>query len=90
VSKEGLPVILKMSRIALFALTLSAPLGALSAEPQTSAQPAASDQQAAPEQQGRRPATEERRICRRLETTGSRLGAQRVCRTAAEWRRADD
>jgi hypothetical protein len=90
-----LKVVLNMSRIALFALVVSAPLGALSAQPETAAQPAAtsqtaSEQQAAPEQDRARPNAEERRICRRLETTGTRTGAQRLCMTAEQWRRADD
>ena len=84
----------KSSRIALFALVLSAPLGALSAQPETPAQPStsndtAAEQQAAPEQERARPSAEERRICRRIETTGTRTGAQRVCMTAEQWRRQD-
>jgi hypothetical protein len=91
----GLPVVMKTSRIALFVLALSAPLGALSAQPETSTQPSgstetASEQQAATQQVRTRPSAEERRICRRLETTGSRTGAQRVCMTAEQWRRADN
>jgi hypothetical protein len=28
----------------------------------------------------------ERRICRQIDTTGSRLGSRRVCMTRSEWR----
>ena len=31
-------------------------------------------------------AKKERKVCKRLETSESRLGATRVCKTAAEWR----
>jgi hypothetical protein len=34
---------------------------------------------------------DERRVCRRIDgATGSRLGARRVCRTAAEWRAMEE
>jgi len=34
---------------------------------------------------------EERQVCRRIDAaTGSRLGARRVCRTAAEWRAMEE
>lgn len=36
---------------------------------------------------GEKPA-KERKICRRIESTGSRLGATRDCRTAAQWQAA--
>lgn len=29
---------------------------------------------------------EERKICMREESTGSRLGSKRICKTAAEWK----
>ena len=31
----------------------------------------------------------ERRVCRRFDNTSSRLGRERVCKTAAEWREYD-
>ena len=31
------------------------------------------------------PAASERKVCRNEESTSSRLGTRRVCRTAAEW-----
>lgn len=76
--------------VALFAVT--APLAAVQANPS-----AAEPQQPAADQTGTAPAqaTEartppaERRICRRIDSTGSRTDAQRVCMTAAEWRRAE-
>jgi hypothetical protein len=86
-------VVLNTSRIALFVLALSAPLAAIAAEPETAGPAAsgtASEQQATPAQERAQPAADERRICRRVETTGTRTGAQRVCMTAQEWRRADD
>ena len=86
--------VVKTSRIALFALILSAPLGALSGQPGSSAQSGGSNgtasEQQASTQQSTAPAAEERRICRRVETTGTRTGPQRVCLTAEQWRRADD
>lgn len=34
---------------------------------------------------------DEKRVCRRIDAvTGSRLGARRVCRTAAEWRAMEE
>lgn len=36
--------------------------------------------------QAKQPAAEERKICRRIEASGARTGAQRVCMTRAEWR----
>jgi len=33
---------------------------------------------------------EEKKICRRVDVTGSYLGSKRVCRTKAEWQRLDD
>ncbi len=33
--------------------------------------------------------TGERKRCRRIDSTGSRSAAQRVCKTAAEWRAYD-
>lgn len=38
---------------------------------------------------GEKPA-EEKKICRRVDVTGSYLGSKRVCRTKAEWQRLDD
>lgn len=36
------------------------------------------------------PAKEERKICRRMEQTGSRMGGgQRICHTAAEWQQLE-
>lgn len=73
----------------------AAPLAAVSAQPATGESPAteqtaqepAESQSGAQEQRSERPAA--RRICRRVETTGSRTGGQRLCMTAEEWRRAE-
>lgn len=83
-----------MKKTALFVLALAAPLSALAAQPQSStdAAPAAETAQesAMPaEQPAARTPAAERRICRRIDTTGSRTGGQRVCMTAEEWRRAE-
>jgi hypothetical protein len=32
-------------------------------------------------------ATEEKKICRRVDATESRMKSQRVCKTAAEWKK---
>ena len=84
-----------MKKFAMFVLAVSAPLAALSAQPETSTpeptqQAESSSETAAPaEDRARRTPPGERRICRRIDTTGSRTGGQRVCMTAAEWRRAE-
>lgn len=81
------------SAIALLMLGLSAPLIAATADSENAPTPAptesASEATTPAAQPAARPAAE-RRICRRLESTGSRTGGQRVCMTAAEWRRADN
>lgn len=37
-----------------------------------------------------KPADTEKKICRRIETTGSILGGKRQCHTKAEWKSIDD
>ena len=74
--------------IALAAACLlgAAPVGAaLQASPDNAEQPKA------PENSARQnPAPKaERRICRNIESTGSRLETQRVCLTAREWREVE-
>ncbi len=76
--------------VALFAL--AAPVAAVHANP-SAADPQQSTgnttETAQPAQStGARTQPSERRICRRIENTGSRTDVQRVCMTAAEWRRA--
>ncbi|HEX8643651.1 MAG TPA: hypothetical protein VF702_07030 [Allosphingosinicella sp.] len=84
---------IKKLSIALIAAT--APLAAVSAQPATGESPAAEQtaQEPADAQtdtaQPREERSAERRICRRIDTTGSRTGGQRVCMTAEQWRRAD-
>jgi len=83
-----------VKKFVLFVIAVSAPLAALSAQPETTTEAAppaqTAEESAAPAEQGaRRPASSERRICRRIDTTGSRTGGQRVCMTAEEWRRAE-
>jgi hypothetical protein len=43
----------------------------------------------APAGEASAPAVGDRRVCRRIESTGSRLGTQRVCMTQREWRQYD-
>ncbi|MBL8628727.1 MAG: hypothetical protein JNM81_03800 [Rhodospirillaceae bacterium] len=38
---------------------------------------------------GPAPKGEDPKICRRVATTGSRVGGERVCKTAAEWQREE-
>lgn len=38
---------------------------------------------------GPAPKGEDPKICRRIATTGSRVGGERVCKTAAEWQREE-
>lgn len=46
--------------------------------------------QTAPDAAATAAPTEERKICKRMEQTGSRMGGgKRVCHTAAEWRQLD-
>ena len=82
-----------VKKLALFIAAVSAPFAALAAQPETAteAAPARQDRQeaATPAEQSAGTPAGERRICRRVDTTGSRTGGQRVCMTAEEWRRAD-
>ena len=82
-----------MKKFVVFMFAVSTPLAALSAQPANgTAAPAAGSTEesgASTEQGARRAPPSERRICRRIETTGSRTAGQRVCMTAEQWRRAD-
>lgn len=49
------------------------------------AQPAASQAEARTSEKAKEP----KKICRRLDTTGSRTGGQKICMTAEQWRKAD-
>lgn len=51
------------------------------------AEPAAANP--SPETSASRDDAAERRVCRRFDTTSSRLGRERVCKTAAQWREYD-
>jgi hypothetical protein len=77
--------------VALFALT--APLAAVHADPGSTApqQPTGDSSESASAQstEARTPPSE-RRICRRIDATGSRTDVRRVCMTAAEWRRSGE
>lgn len=78
------------SRIAISLIVAAAPLYAAAAEPEgSSTQEQTAQANQSTEQQAERPAPSERRICRRIESTGSRTAAQRVCMTAEQWRRAE-
>ena len=78
-----------MKSFSLFLLVVSAPISAVSAQPasSTNGTSEAANEQAEPAEQSSERPREERRICRRIGTTGSRTGGQRVCMTADEWRR---
>jgi len=60
---------------------------ALSAAPAFAAK-AAKDQSVAEESASA--ATAERKVCKRLENTGTRMKNDRVCLTKEEWRKLDD
>jgi hypothetical protein len=62
---------------------------ALSAAPAFAAKNSAKDQTAA-EETGASAAAAERKICRRLENSGTRMKNDRVCLTKEEWRKLDD
>lgn len=83
-----------MKKLSIFLIALSAPIAAFASQPETATSDAApatnaSEQAAAPAEQSERPAPAERRICRRIDSTGSRTAGQRVCMTAEQWRRVD-
>ena len=61
---------------------------ALSAAPAFAAKNSAKDQTA--EETGASAAAAERKICRRLENSGTRMKNDRVCLTKEEWRKLDD
>lgn len=65
-----------LAAAALVASVAAAPV-ALSAE-----QPAPTETKTA--------AAEEKKVCRKVEKTGSRIGEKKVCKTQAEWDRIDD
>jgi len=83
-----------MKKLAIFLIALAAPAAGFASPQETATSdtaPAtsASEQSAAPAEQAERPAPAERRICRRIDSTGSRTAGQRVCMTAEQWRRVD-
>ena len=75
----------------LFAAAPVAAFGAAETPPQTQAAQAPSDQSpetgAAPTEAAK-PKAEERKICRTMDASESRLGAKRVCMTAEQWKHA--
>ena len=62
---------------------------ALSATPAFAAKTNAKDQTVAQEL-GSSADTAERKICKRLENSGTRMKNDRICLTKAEWRKVDD
>jgi len=75
-------------RLAAWLVAACVPVAALAASPEASETPKAeksSAQPAAPAQK-----ESERVICRRVDGTGMRTRATRVCMTRAEWRRLDN
>jgi Ni/Co efflux regulator RcnB len=83
-----------MKKLGLLLVAVSAPLAAAAAQPPANGDSApATAETSEPattrsDQSERQPASE-RRICRRIDSTGSRTGGQRVCMTAEQWRRVD-
>ncbi|MDP8994824.1 MAG: hypothetical protein M3N07_07585 [Pseudomonadota bacterium] len=80
------------SNVALFAAAAALPFSLAAAQPASDAGAdgprSANEAQTATGQSGEE-ARRDRRICRRIDTTGSRTGRQRVCLTAEEWRRVE-
>jgi Spy/CpxP family protein refolding chaperone len=62
---------------------------ALSASPALAAKTSAKDQTLAQEG-GSAAEASERKICKRMENTGTRMKNDRVCLTKSEWRKLDD
>ena len=69
--------------LAMLALLMLAP-----SEAQPAPEPAKTEAQA-PGQATPAAAKEEKKICRTVEDTGSRLGNKKICMTAKEWRKSD-
>jgi hypothetical protein len=71
----------------------AAPAHAAAGDAPTNMQQAPSDKAgdtaAAPVEAARPAAAEERRICRMIDSSESRLGAKKVCMTAAQWKKAE-
>jgi hypothetical protein len=63
------------------AVTASSESSAALSQPDRTAAPPAVAAQAAPVDKGREV------VCRRMQATGSRMGAEKVCKTRAEWAR---
>ena len=75
--------------VAAACLVAAMPLGAtLQASPDDAERPKSPENSNA-KQTGNATPKAERRICRNIESTGSRLETQRVCLTAREWRQVD-
>lgn len=64
--------------LALLALALPAPVLAAAADPQPEASPAPAQ------------AAKAKKICRKNEYTGSRMGKSRTCLTAEQWEELDE
>jgi hypothetical protein len=69
--------------LSLLAVVLFAS-GSASAQPSAVQATGAENVAQAPDM-GPTPKAEDPKICRRVATTGSRVGGERVCKTAAEW-----
>ena len=68
--------------LAIFAMLLLAPSEAQPA-PAAAKTEASAPSQAAPE------VKEEKKICKSIEDTGSRLGNKKICMTAKQWRKSE-
>lgn len=82
---------MRVTILALSALFVATPAFAQdNSSPSPAAQPRTAEEQsdAASGSQANVPVSE-RRVCRRIDDTGSRIGGRRVCMTNREWREID-
>jgi hypothetical protein len=83
---------LRFAGAAALLLAMGAPAAAAGDPPQQAQQTSAPSDQtadtAAQPTEAAKPAKEGHKICRMVDSSESRLGAQRVCMTAAQWKNA--
>lgn len=75
-----------MKKFAFPVLALIASAAVAAAETPSDRRNAPKDNGSSQQQEEQAEEKGERKICRRIDTTGSRLGSQRVCMTEREWR----
>jgi hypothetical protein len=83
---------LRLAGAAALLFAAAAPAWAAGDPPQQAQQASAPSDQAndtaAQPTEAAKPAKEERKICRMIDSSESRLGATKVCMTAAQWKKA--